>query len=150
MSRTIYEEISPFFSELLDEHGFRMVSESHAPDSFGDGLIVLQTEDVRLRFVRDRGQVFADVGSSGTSSGDDWHQLQRVKEFLHRHDSTAAASDARRATGIDELGVWLKANYEQVRTLFRRETYPSTRDALRKFEKEKAEQMFGKFTPGSE
>jgi hypothetical protein len=149
MSRTIYEEIRPFFSELLDAHGFRLVSESHEPESFGDGLIVLQTEDLRLRFVRDRGQVYADVAPSG-QIGDDWHQLQRVKEFLHRHDSPAADSDARRAVGIDELGVWLKANYERVRTLFSVAAYPSARDALKKFEKEKAEQMFGKFTPGTE
>lgn len=148
MSGTIYEEIRPFFSELLDEHGFRVVSESHEPKSFGNGLIVLQAEDLRLRFVRDRGQVFADIGAPGQTGDDNWHQLQRVMEFMHRHDSPAA--DPRRAAGLDELGVWLKENYETVRALFREETYPSTRVALKKFEREKAEQMFGKFAPGTE
>ena len=149
MSATIYEEIRPFFSALLDEHGFRLVSESYEPASFGNGLIVLQSEDLRLRFVRDRGQVFADVGPSG-QTGEHWHQLQRVMEFLQRHDSPADASDARRAASLDELGVWLKENYEGVRSLFREDTYPSARDALRRFEKEKAQQMFGNLAPGTE
>lgn len=147
MSGTIYEEIKPFFSALLDEHGFQLVSESFEPAHFGNGALVLQSEDLRLGFVRDRGQVFAEVGPSGQTD-DDWHQLQRVMEFLQRHDSPAA--DPRRAAGLDELGVWLKENYEAVRALFREDAYPSARDALRRFEKEKAAQMFGKFAPGNE
>lgn len=150
MSGTIYEEIKPFFSALLDAHGFRVVSESHEPASFGDGLIVLQSEDLRLRFVRDRGQIFADISPAG-QAGDGWHQLQRVKEFLQRHDAPAEdASDARRAAGLDELSIWLTGNYERVRDLFREDTYLSARDALQKFEKEKAAQMFGKRAPGTE
>lgn len=142
MSVTIYEEISPFFSDLLNEHGFRVVSETHEPQHFGNGLLILESKDLRLRFVRDRGQVFADVGASGQTD-DDWHQLQRVMEFLNRRD---AAADANRAFGLDELSVWLKENYEKVRAVFQQEAYPSTRDALKSFAKEKSEQMFGKFT----
>lgn len=146
MSGTIYEEISPFFSDLLYEHGFRVIAETHEPQSFGDGLLILESKDFRLRFVRDRGQVFADVAPSGQAD-DDWHQLQRVLEFLDGRDTK---TDARRAAGLDELSVRLKASYAKVQALFEKEAYPSERDALKSFEKEKSAQMFGNFTDRNE
>jgi hypothetical protein len=48
---------------LFEELGFVVVYHDYAPASFGDSLVILESPVLRVRFVRDRGQVLAAVGS---------------------------------------------------------------------------------------
>jgi len=49
---------------LFEELGFVVVYHDYAPVSFGDSLVILESPVLRVRFVRDRGQVLAAVGSA--------------------------------------------------------------------------------------
>jgi hypothetical protein len=42
---------------------FRIVEERHEPESFGNSFVILESSELRIRFIRDRGQIFADVAS---------------------------------------------------------------------------------------
>lgn len=46
------------------------------PQSFGDSYVILRGGNMRLRLVRDRGEVFAQVASVGEPAH--WYPLQRV------------------------------------------------------------------------
>jgi hypothetical protein len=54
---------------LAREHGFTSAHiDGYAPESFGDCLIVFESPQFQINVVRDRGQVFIDVGLSSESA----------------------------------------------------------------------------------
>jgi len=67
---------------MLDTHpgfGFRVVQHERSA-SFGNEEIVIQSERLRLRFVRDRGTVFVDFGSNSEPQA--WFDSDVVIAFL--------------------------------------------------------------------
>lgn len=75
--------------------GFRIVRSEFDPRHFGDSVVTLQSDALRLRFVRDRGQVILDVGP--TSEPDTWWGFLAIYEATHalhrtRHSNTASGS----------------------------------------------------------
>jgi hypothetical protein len=52
---------------LFVEYGFRIVDYSYHPQSFGNCIVTLESESLRLRFVRDRGLCIAELASRGDS-----------------------------------------------------------------------------------
>jgi hypothetical protein len=62
------DEIKVSFGALLDEYDFHPM-ETKVSSSFGDALEVFESEDFRLRFVSDRGQLFVEAGSK---TGQNW------------------------------------------------------------------------------
>src|SRR5258707_14852756 len=82
MSETVLDQIKKVLSPLVEDHGFEVVDESYSPEAFGNAVVSLQSKDFGVRGVRDRGQIFADVGPAQTF--DEWHDLKRVLEFQGR------------------------------------------------------------------
>ena len=66
----------------LDELGFRIVRHDYSWRSFGDSLVVLQSNSLRLRFVRERGYVDAQVAS--LAEPDFWPEVSFVLEAIGR------------------------------------------------------------------
>jgi len=142
MSKTLWEEVRPFFSYLLDRHRFRKTEGVYDPANFGDALMVIRSNELALRFVRDRGQVFVDIGPG--FNGDDWHNLQYVLEFLASNGLPASPSSA---WDLEKLGSELKAKYEGVRDIFQRGNYSSVKKDLKRFENAKSEEMIRSLLP---
>src|SRR5690348_336408 len=46
---------------LASESGFKVVFASYDPKTFGDSMVVLQSRALRLRIIRERGRIFAEV-----------------------------------------------------------------------------------------
>lgn len=80
----IKDEIVEQLPWLLDELGFRVVEERYTPDSFGNSLVILESVAFRLRLVRDRGQIFADIAAP--SNPDKWWNLEHVCEIILGHN----------------------------------------------------------------
>ncbi len=66
---------------LFDDLGFSIVEDDYRPDAFGNSFVTLESTILRLRFVRDRGQVWADVGSP-TDPKTWWHLLFVLEAVL--------------------------------------------------------------------
>src|SRR6266550_3475553 len=108
MSKMILDEIREALSFLV-ERGFEVVDDSYNPEAFGNAFVRFESKDFAVRVVRDRGQIFADVGPAQTS--DEWHDLRRVLEFLG-HGSVETSGFE-----LDELGRTLEANYDELKNL---------------------------------
>lgn len=69
---------------LFDELGFRMVEDRYDPKDFGNALVILESAELRIRIVRDRGQIFTDVAS--LLEPDRWLPLKDAHEVMTRRD----------------------------------------------------------------
>lgn len=133
---SVARQVEPFFSYLLDDPTFLKTEEIYKPEHFGDALLIFQSSELAVRFVRDKGQVFVDIG--GVRDGDDWHNLQNVLQFLKGDESHSIESAA---WDLAEMGSELKANYDKVRELFKADNDTSIRTGLEVFEKRKSQEI---------
>ncbi len=73
------QKVTELLPWLFKDYGLRVVEDDFDPESFGNSLVVLKSSDLVVRFVRDRGQVSAEVASPfdpGT-----WWNLEHVCEL---------------------------------------------------------------------
>lgn len=75
-NRSLVEELSEQFAPLLRELDLAILEHSYERHFFGNSLVVLGSTSFRVRFVRDRGQVFADVAP--LAQPDEWWGLEEV------------------------------------------------------------------------
>ena len=71
-------------SELtwLADFGFRTIAESYDPSIFGDSMVMLQSTTLRLRIIRERGHLFAELAP--IDDPESWWDLHLILEALHR------------------------------------------------------------------
>lgn len=80
LSTPLSELVTEKLPWLFREFGFRVVSSGFEPAHFGDSHVILQSDTLRLRFTRDRGQVLIDVGV--TSEPEHWWGLIALCEVI--------------------------------------------------------------------
>ena len=66
---------------LFEDLGFRMTYSEYDPANFGDSLVILDSDSLRLRFVRDRSQVTLDLAAR--SKPEDWFSFWWLYEAIH-------------------------------------------------------------------
>jgi hypothetical protein len=76
MESDFRRKVGSAFAKAPFGREFRMLSGGYAAEDFGNAIVVLESEDYSIRFVRDRGQVFIDLASP--SDPGNWHGLGRV------------------------------------------------------------------------
>jgi hypothetical protein len=69
-------DIAPEFSFVIDK-GFTLESIEYKPEEFGNASLVMLGVPFSIRFERDRGQIFIDIGNDAIG----WHKLEYVLEF---------------------------------------------------------------------
>lgn len=93
-------DLAPCLSFVADK-GFAQADATGDPLAFGNAFILMAGQPFSLRIVRDRGQVFADIGTDGNV----WDDLAAVLEFIHpsvADDHSGAPPDLERLSGLLE------------------------------------------------
>lgn len=103
-------DIAPAFSFLV---GKQLVPSAgdFKPQEFGNADLVMVGAPFSLRFERDRGQVFVDVGS--TAAG--WHKLEYVLEFV---DNSVTQQQLGEPPDPAALASLLQLHWDDVASLF--------------------------------
>jgi len=122
-------KIKELFSFLFEEYGFKL-TEFKKFESFGDVLVTTKSKDFCLRFVRDRGQTFVEIGPSVGFK--EWFDLNVVRMLIQGIDDT-------KSDDIIKLQNFLKQNYSKIKELFSQENYLKTEEHLRNIQNELAE-----------
>jgi hypothetical protein len=78
--RPIKDEVKEQLPWLFENLSFRIVEDAYEPDSFGNSFVTLESFSLRIRFVRDRSEVSAEVASR-TDPGI-WWNLEDVCELV--------------------------------------------------------------------
>ncbi len=74
------QEVTEQLPWLFEELGFRVVEDHFDPKSFGNSFVTLGSPGLQVRFVRDRGQISAEVASR--SEPGKWWNLEHVCELI--------------------------------------------------------------------
>ena len=77
---TFIESVMEAFKSLLSRGLLRVESSAHDPHAFGNAVVVLVGENLRVRVISDRGDTFAEAASRVDPQN--WFPLQRVIQAL--------------------------------------------------------------------
>ncbi|MGP0070727.1 MAG: hypothetical protein ACLPWF_02170 [Bryobacteraceae bacterium] len=73
---------------LFSDYGFRIVDYSYDPRSFGNSVVTLESESLRIRFIRDRSITWAEIAAR--ANPDVWYDLGSLLDSLHGERPDAA------------------------------------------------------------
>lgn len=108
--------------------------------AFGNALVTLRSEHLRVRVVRDRGQVLVHFGSA--TAPDVWVDSQLVSEMLGL-GAGGGFHDRNTVESLEALGSFLRSFAVELQHLFAPEAFASTRERLKQLGDNRAERMFG-------
>ena len=126
-------DIAPDFSFIVSKGLVPSVG-NYNPQEFGNAELVMMGAPFSLRFERDRGQVFVDVGSSVAG----WQKLEYVLEFV---DSSVTQEGLGEAPDPAAMAGLLQARWDEVTSLFNDQQRISQ---LQAFAKQKSVALLGK------
>ncbi|TFG03277.1 MAG: hypothetical protein EU542_02875 [Promethearchaeota archaeon] len=131
------EEILRFIEKhcffLYSSHTFQIV-ESDSSESFGNALVILEDEDLRLQFVKDRDQLFLDF--QPTNYKKEWFSIDIVKQLV--------SGDIEPSSEIDsEKAEFLKFHLDKIKELFSPTKFKNTLKKLKELERARAKRLFG-------
>jgi hypothetical protein len=98
--KELIEEKFPWLSEEL---GFRPVAWSYNPKVYWDSVVTLESNTLRLRFTRDRGDIRADLAS--ISEPETWWNLVALLEVIH---------GVKPETQLEGVAPLVRTNYSQL------------------------------------
>lgn len=121
-------------SFLYSPNRFRFV-DSGSSESFGNAFLVLEHEDLRLRFVKDRGQIFLDFQPTSKKQKGEWFSIDIVKQMVTGEIEPSAEMDSKKAK-------FLKTNLDEIEQLFSTVNMESTIKKLKELERARAKRLF--------
>src|SRR5262249_41146818 len=70
---------------MFTEYGFKFLEADYSYRHFGDSTAYLRSDRLRIRFLRDRGQVFVELGSRSEPRA--WYNLLTLFRAIHGHEN---------------------------------------------------------------
>lgn len=143
---TIVEQIKKYFRYLFDESGFTVVSETYF-DSFGNWVVVLASDDCRLRFFQDRGEVSIAVSPLWSPPGwqaGPWFDLPIVTAYLTQGQYTWEYAPGSTEQQLERLAGILRPYCDQICAMFRKEVFPEKEEELRGLETQRSKRLWDK------
>lgn len=135
MNTQLPNSVSSLLSFLKNDCGLS-IEGHHIFPAFGDTVIVLRGQHLRVRVVRDRGDWFAEVGSE--QKQDDWYDMGLLKELIIGRVKQDVLS-------FDELATFLRANWQTIVDLLTSSRSCETYAALERIRQERAKRRFPKW-----
>lgn len=121
----LLQQICPAFADVVNRHTLRIGSSSYDANAFGNAVIDANSERIRLRISRDRGDVSVDVGPAHDVS---WYALEDVLAFIEERPISL-----RHRTRIEDLAAAFDKKYEAVEQML------SDRGRIRELDKRVSE-----------
>jgi hypothetical protein len=122
-------------SFLYSPNQFRFV-DSDSSESFGNAFMVLEHKDLRLKFIKDRGQLFLDFQPTSSTRKLDWFSIDIVMQLVTGNIEPSSQMDAAKAK-------FLKSNLDEIQRRFSKANLEGTLKKLRELERQRAKRLFG-------
>ena len=137
------------FAFLKSQFGFQVVSSWELPSvrsamapriagalprTFGDAENVLASNDFRVRFIRDRGDLYVDI-CPAREAGDEWHTVQLVRALILQSDPAEDPT-------LAELAGFLKEHFALIKELFILPNIETTNAKLEYLRRDRIKKMF--------
>ena len=121
-------------SFLFSPFQFRII-ESQSSVSFGNAEVILKHEDLLLKIVKDRDQIFLDFQPSSKKGKLNWFSIDIVKQMITGKVEPSAEMNPRNIE-------FLKNNLAKIKQLFLKENTPDNIKELKKLERKRAKRLF--------
>jgi hypothetical protein len=125
----LLDDVARAFGALIQRELLRVVGSTYDEKAFGNATVTLAAQNFRVRLVRDRGQIVAEVACDGTA--EDWSSLQRV---LHATLGSIAPPEG--IVSADEAGLLVEQFYNHLRDACSPANIGGTRARLVEIEQE--------------
>ncbi len=130
----LLEFIIAHFGYLYDELDCRFAdSQVHGPNA----VLVFEVEELRLRFVRDRSQIFVDFQNRRRGSRNPWFSFGVVRQLITGEIGGSEEMDAEKA-------LYIHRQFSEIKSAFADVNAKETEITLKKLEHERGERLFGK------
>jgi len=139
MTGDFADQVASTLERSPNDLGFKIITD-RASDAFGDALAVAQSGDVRIRVVRDRGQVFVDIGSA--AEPDVWFDSAVVMDALGLSKSGGFGSRDVESVVTGLLG-FLKSVWPELTAMFDVRHFAATKRRLSQLQEERAAKRWG-------
>lgn len=142
----LLEEIHSRFSFLFDHYGFQVL-EDYFPDIMGSCVVTMESKDVRIKFVNDRGQKWIELGNS--AEPDKWFGWDFVTDYLNDREPLVEEIDIDKPLAEMELPENLESVYPEIKKLFGNTRYPETQrqlEEMMELYKHKRKEKFREYT----
>jgi hypothetical protein len=123
-------------SFLWTDGRYRIVDSDVSTSFGGDAFLIVTSDALRLRFVRDRGQLFLDVQDVGSAGRDDWYSLDLLWRLIKGERRNSAVLD-------EEYARFLRESLPSVESHFVSEHLPETTRTLHELKRARARELFG-------
>ena len=121
---------------LFLDNRFRF-ADSHVTQSFdGNCDITLQSQKMKIRLIRDRGQISMDFRAASGTHEEDWYSIDIVRQMITGEKECSGLMDT-------ENTLFLRQNIDAIENLFTDEALPMTRTEMRRLEMARAKRLFG-------
>ena len=123
-------------SFLWDGARSRITGSEVATSNGGDAYLVVESDRLRLRFVRDRGQLSLELQPSEANGSNDWYSVDLVRRLLLGRRETSGLLDASYASFVRE-------QLAEIESCFSPERWETTRAELKRLARIRSREMFG-------
>jgi hypothetical protein len=120
---------------LWEGDRYSVVGSQSRSSNGGDALLVVESPTLRLRFVRDRGQLLLDF-QPAAEHRDEWWSVDLVRRLLLGRPEPSAVLD-------ESYAAFLGEHLTEVEARFGAERWPATRDELKKLKVRRSKEMWG-------
>ena len=134
--------IKKYFEYLFEEYEFEIKEAVFDKESYGNSLILIESEHLRFKVINERGQIYIDVGSC---IEDVWFDLNVIINYINRsieglweYDYFEDSTDLEEKISkqLKNVSETIKSHYDSIQKLFRKENYMDTKNKIEPFEKE--------------
>jgi hypothetical protein len=120
---------------LYESGRYRIVDSAADPGFGGQGLLVLASETLKIRLVRDREFLSLDLGSVEQHGKFDWYAIGVVRRLLAgNHDTDELTA---------ETAAFLEEHLDEIEARFTQPALSGTIEQLKDIERRRAKERFG-------
>jgi len=132
----ILQVLVRWFAFLWKDGRYR-ITDSLVSTSFGgDAYLVISSDVLRLRFVRDRGQIFLDFQESWATKKAEWYSVDLVQRLMTGERQNTAEVNA-------ETVLFVRDRLADIESRFGvKDEFRETKTALNALKKARAKEMF--------
>lgn len=148
MRSMVMEQIKKYFGYLFDDYGFDVISET-CFESFGNWVVVLRSNDCRLRIVQDRGEVSIAAGPLWSPLGwqaGPWFDLRVITAFLTQGKVMPEYIPGKTDQQLERLSNLLRSYCDQICELFQERVFQQKRAELELYRDQLDEQFWDQLT----
>lgn len=132
-------DVSEHFAFLSVTPPPRILDSRYDAEAFGNAVVVLAGDGLRVRVTRDRGQLLVDLSPADRY---DWVDDQIVLQFVGGEAEAASITDGElRSLGPSAAAI--RRHLSQIRAAFQPSEWPRTRAELTELQRQRARRHFG-------